>query len=134
MITEIVDRYKGFHDSVIFDISYNTNLKSGNKTKAYVTIQAFNNQDEKWEKIQLIFKEVVKFRFFESTKIGSTVIFETYVDNVDGTIVFDFFALQVDGRDKLAEDRNSTFVIHCKEIEYVVLDHLITPPPSPPSH
>ncbi|HAL83961.1 MAG TPA: hypothetical protein DCO83_18400 [Mucilaginibacter sp.] len=124
MIAEIKDKYKGFHDALILNVNYSTvdvRYKLGTKRNLIAEVHVFNQQTNIWEIIKLIFTDVIKFRFFESKKICSTAIFETYIEQFDDLVVFDFFALQVDGRDQLAEDPNSTFVVHCKEVKYEVM-------------
>jgi len=129
MISEIKNKYKGFHDALIFDILYSNRhgKQKGLTPKVIVGLNAFNIQTEKWEQLKLIFSDVVKFWFFEGKNekgkaVNSTVVFEAYIEKIDDLIIFDFFALQVDGRDLLAENPNSDFVIHCKDINYELVN------------
>jgi hypothetical protein len=125
MVVEIKEIYKGFHDALILNISYSAHdaaYKFGTKKNLTVQVHAFNQQNKTWQIIKLLFIDVIKFRFFESTKICSIAIFEAYIERVEDLVVFDFFALQVDGRDQLAEDPDSTFVVHCKDVNYEVMD------------
>lgn len=125
MIKEIKNKYQRFHDGIILDIIYSvTELgeKSGSKREASLYIQTHDYQTGNSEKIKLIFLDITKFKFFESEKICSTIIFEAFIEERDNLIIFDFDCLQLDGRDKLAENRNSNFVIHCKGINYEIMD------------
>ena len=125
MVTEIKDVYKGFHDALILNVNYNAVDKGdgyNNERILTVDVHVLNQRTKIWEFVKLIFTGVIKFKFFDSKKICSTAIFEAYIERVEDLVVFDFFALQVDGRYQLAEDPNSTFVVHCKEVKYEVMD------------
>jgi hypothetical protein len=123
VLTEIKSKYHEFGDAlvskIVFDVTgYGTKNIRRNST---VKLTAYNWQAEKREVIALSFIDIVKFRFSESKKISSTVILEAYLAQTDDLIIFDFFALQV-GQNDVAEDPNSDFVIHCREIKYEVID------------
>lgn len=125
MITEIKSRYQRFHDCIILNVLYSVKDLgdvSGSKREATLHVQTHDYQIGNLEKVKLIFLDVTKFKFFESEKICNTVIFEVLIEERDNLTVFDVDCLQLDGRDQLAENPNSNFVIHCKEIKYEIMD------------
>jgi hypothetical protein len=136
MLEEIKRNYKNFHDGLVFEVNYhpsNNGFKKDSIAIATVLLQAKNYQTDKIERVKIIFEDVVKFNFFESPQFCSSVIFEAFIGTIENLIVFDFFALQVDGRDKLGEDPKSSFVIHCKKIrfeKYPSGGPTLFPPPS----
>ena len=118
MLAEIKSKYHEFGDAVISEIIYS--VTGDYKRNVVVKLNAYNWQIDKREAITLSFGNVVKFRFSETKKTNSTVIFEAYIGKIDDLIIFDFFALQI-SQNKVAEDPNSDFVIHCKDMKYEVM-------------
>jgi len=122
MLAEIKEKYKGFHDAIINEVSYlpfSTALRKSLK-ELRVSITCFNWQKEQWEDVIIVFKEVAKFKYIDTLKLQSVVVFEAMLkENEDGIIV-DFYPIQVDGREVLEEYPDSTFLVHCKS---VVLSH-----------
>lgn len=121
MLKEIKEFYRNFHDGLVIEVTYypsNNEFRKGNIAIATVIIQTQNYQTDKIDRVKLIFEGVVKFNLCESSQLCSSVIFEAFIETIDKLIIFDFFALQVDGRDRLAEDPKSSFVIHCKKIRF----------------
>jgi len=54
---------------------------SWSKREATLDLQTHDYQTGNLEKVKLIFLDVTKFKFFESEKICSTVIFEALLKN-----------------------------------------------------
>lgn len=121
MISEIKNFYGSFGDAVVDKIEYflvnsDTNTKS---LSAY--IRCLNWKTEEWQKVKLNFTDVFHFQYMENKKLYSSVIFEALITQNESGIVVDFFPIQVDGLGELAEDPNSSFLVHCKFINYEVL-------------
>lgn len=119
MLEKLIKSYRHFHDDIVLNINYNISGSTNQGKIAIVELQSMNYEVNEPERIRVFFEDVIKFRFFESKKICSTVIFEAFIEKDDnGIIIFDFFSLQVNGIDKLSEDPNSSFVIHCNDIRF----------------
>ncbi|HEY9261981.1 hypothetical protein, partial [Chitinophaga sp.] len=75
-----------------------------------------SDKDYEWEKIKLIFSEILSFRFIENRKTSSTVINGALIKVDSEGILFDFFPLIYDAG--LKENPDSDFIICCRELKY----------------
>jgi hypothetical protein len=64
---------------------------------------------------------VFHFQYLENKKLQSSVVFEALIEQKEKSITIDFFPIQVDGLGKLAEDPESSFLVHCETISYEVV-------------
>jgi hypothetical protein len=117
MIVDIKEKYASFHDAVINEVCYSYEPRAGLKglKRLKVSMVCFNWQNEQWENVLMIFDEVTEFRYIDTAKLTSLVVFEALLKENEHGVVMDFFPLQV-GQDTLEEDPNSTFVVHCKGV------------------
>lgn len=116
MLDEIRRKYVTFGDAQILNVSF----RSGERHSAIVQIVCSNKENNwKWDTINLIFTDVLKFKFIQHEQRSSTVLFQAYLNRENDKIVVDFFAEQEDGK---REYEHSDFVIHSKEISYEVVN------------
>ncbi|SKC08361.1 hypothetical protein SAMN05660841_04115 [Sphingobacterium nematocida] len=115
MLNDIIDKYEGFSDALISEVSYSSH--SGAR-RIEVAINCMNTHtDYQYEQVKLIFIDVLSFRFIESENQSSLLINQALICELNGTIVFDFFPL-VFGGGRLEENANSDLMIKCKNVSY----------------
>jgi hypothetical protein len=121
MITEIINKYGNFADALVLGFSFENNIHTANdKGRIEVIIHCMNSeQDYEWEKVKLIFEEVLSFRFIENSNSSSTVINAALIIPKENKIIFNFFPLILST--ELKDDPASDFTIHCRKIKYAVI-------------
>ncbi|WP_336717109.1 hypothetical protein [Chryseobacterium mucoviscidosis] len=115
MIEQIKNIYRSFSDSLISKIEYNRSIEN---VTCVVNISSYNWETSERDEISLIFEDCVFFKFFESSKINSTVITNALLNQNEDIIVFDFFPLYYSD-DKILENPNSDFVIKSKGLKII---------------
>lgn len=116
MLNEIVNRYEHFSDARILELTYRAYDNSKKGIELVIDcMNAFN--DYEFEKVKLIFTNVMSFHFHENENNCSTVIDTALITSVNGVIVFDFFPLTYAG-DLLKENENSNLKIKCKKVVF----------------
>lgn len=113
MINNIKEKYHLFSDSVITKIQYNKSIEN---TICIVGLRSYNWKTSEYDVIELVFEDCIYFRFFESTKITSTIVSNALLEKKDDIVIFDFFPLYYSD-DKIIENPNSDFIIKCKNIQ-----------------
>ncbi|NML37713.1 hypothetical protein HHL17_10960 [Chitinophaga sp. G-6-1-13] len=121
MITEIIRKYGHFSDALVLGFSFESNVySSSGKGKIEVLINCMNSENDfEWEKVKLVFEEVMCFRLIENRNTSSVVVNAAMLNHDNGEIVFDFFPLMFNH--KLVENPESDFVIRCKRLKYMVV-------------
>lgn len=121
MITEIIRKYGNFADALVLGFSFENDVHSPfGKGKIEVLINCMNNENDfEWEKIKLVFEEVICFRFIENINTSSVVINAAMLKHDTDEIAFDFFPLIFNH--ELVENPESDFVIRCKRLKYMVV-------------
>ncbi len=122
MLEEIKRLYQTLSDAVVDKIEYGIAPENVSSKWLSVYIKCLNCETEKWQRVKLIFNNVFLFQYIDNKKVQSSVVFEALMMQNERGIIVDFFPIQVDGLGKLAEDPQSSFLIHCKAIIYEVLD------------
>ncbi|MBO9728463.1 MAG: hypothetical protein J7623_07465 [Chitinophaga sp.] len=118
MIDEIVKRYGDFSDALIWRFSFESNVHSASgKGSIEVLINCMNHEGNfEWERIILVFEEVLCFRFAENRRTSSVVVNAVMIKQEHDEIVFDFFPLIL--ADGIAENPQSDLIIRCKRVKY----------------
>ena len=119
MLAEIKRVYRTFGDAVVKKVEYATTPEDWTTKSLNVHLRCLNWETEEWQEITLIFTNVTHFQYIENRKIQSCVVFEALLQQDLSSIVVDFYPIQVDGL-LLAEDPQSSFLLHCQAIRYVV--------------
>lgn len=120
MLAEIKRVYRTFGDAVVKKVEYATTPEDWTTKSLNVHLRCLNWETEEWQEITLIFTNVTHFQYIENRNIQSCVVFEALLQQDPSSIVVDFYPIQVDGLDLLAEDPQSSFLLHCQAIRYVV--------------
>lgn len=120
MLAEIKRVYQTFGDAVVDKVEYATSTEDGYRKALHIHLRCLNWEIEKWQKITLMCDNVTHFQFLENRKTQSSVVFEALLQQDPSGIVVDFYPIQVDGLGVLAEDPQSSFLLHCQVIRYVV--------------
>ena len=120
MLAEIKRLYGTLGDAVVERFEYATSPEDGYTKALHIHLRCLNWEAEKWEKITLMCSNVTHFQFLENGKTQSCVVFEALLQQDPSGIVVDFYPIQVDGLGILAEDPQSSFLLHCQAIRYVV--------------
>lgn len=121
MILEIKRLYGSLGDAVIEKIEYSLVNSDTNDKCLSVYMRCLNWKTEEWQKVKFYFMNVLHFQYLENKKLQSSVVFEALIEQKEKSITIDFFPIQVDGLGKLAEDPESSFLVHCKTISYEVV-------------
>jgi hypothetical protein len=121
MITEIIGKYGNFADALVLGFSFESNVHSSfGKGEIEVFINCMNSENDfEWEKVKLVFEEVVCFRFIEHRNASSVVVNAALLKHDNDEIVFDFFPVILD--QELIGNPESDFVVRCKRIRYEVV-------------
>jgi hypothetical protein len=121
MLQKIKEKYKGFSDAVISEISYKRYLNPNGSDKGIVEVylRAENNEGD-YEIVKLKFIEIISFRFIESRDSSSLILNEILMKQEDEIITFDFFPLIYSSG--IIENINSDFMIKCKDISFEIMD------------
>lgn len=109
---------------MIDKIEYVSTFENKSSKTLSVYMNCLNWETDKWQRVKFVFSNVFLFQYIDNRKIQSAVVFEALIMRNESGILADFFPVQVDGLGKLAEDQNSSFLIHCKSISYEVLDEM----------
>ena len=120
MLAEIKRMYGTLGDAVVEKFEYATSSEDGYTKALQVHLRCINWETEKWQKVTLMCDNVTHFQFLDNSKTQSSVVFEALLQQDANGIVVDFYPIQVDGLGILAEDPQSSFVLHCQAIRYVV--------------
>lgn len=120
MLAEIMRVYRALGDAVVEKIAYETNPEDRYTKALHIHLHCLNWETEKWQKITLICTNVTHFQFLENSKTQNRIIFEALLQQNSCGIVVDFYPIQVDGIGRLAEDPQSSFLLHCQAIRHVV--------------
>ena len=120
MLAEIKRVYGTLGDAVVEKFEYVTNSEEGYTKALYIHLRCLNWETEKWQKITLMCTNVTHFQFLENSKTQSCVVFEALLQQDLSGIVVDFYPIQVDGLGRLAEDPQSSFLLHCQAFRYVI--------------
>ena len=75
------------------------------------------HKDYEWEVIKLSLIGVQRFRFVESEQTNSLFITSALIKAESEKVVIDFFPF-IYSNDKLIENPDSDFLIHCKSLMY----------------
>jgi len=118
MIKEIIDKFGEFSDSWVSDIKYWKKFNNDCFEKVIeLTISCANKMNSnEYEQINIIFSDVLEFKFFEGDKADNFTTGDVLVKENDNTIIFDFFP--IDHFDYLEENPTSDFKIKCKKVDY----------------
>ena len=120
MLSEIKRVYGTLGDAFVEGIEYAKTHEDGDTKSLRVHLRCLNWETEKWQRITLIFSSVTHFQYIENNSLQSSVIFEAMLEQDSSGIVVDFFPIQVDGLGILAEDPQSSFLLHCQAVYYEV--------------
>ncbi|QMW02854.1 hypothetical protein [Spirosoma foliorum] len=122
MLSEIINTYEQFSDSLILKVCYiSLTENSSNSRTIEVVIRCMNKlNDYEWDVIKLSFLDVIKFRFIENENTSSTLINSALLKREDGNVIVDFFPLYY-SQSSLLENPNSDFIIYCKDLKYEVI-------------
>jgi hypothetical protein len=120
MLDEIKRVYGTFGDAVVEKIEYATTPADANAKSLKVHLHCLNWETQQWQDLALICTNVTHFQYLENRKVQSCVVFEALLQQGPSGIVVDFYPIQVDGLGLLAEDPQSSFLLHCQAIRYVV--------------
>ncbi|MCW3467940.1 hypothetical protein [Chitinophaga nivalis] len=120
MLKEIINKYEDFADALVLAMSFEIDVHSADsKGKVEIMIHCMNRErDYEWEKVKLIFEEVLSFRFIENRNTCSVVINTAMIRYEDNEIVFDFFPIILDA--DLKENTESDLIVKCRTIKYIV--------------
>jgi hypothetical protein len=121
MILEIKALYGSLGDAVIEKIEYSLVSSNTNDKRLSVYMRCLNWRTEEWQKVKFDFINVLHFQYLKNKRFQSSVVFEALIEQKENSITIDFFPVQVDGLGKLAEDPESSFLVHCKTINYEVV-------------
>lgn len=116
MIKEIINKYGEFSDSWISEIKYTKNHNIQGKIIEMILTCANKENDLKYEVINLIFKDIIDFKFLEINKADNFAIGDVLIKIEENIITFDFSP--IDYFDYLEENPESNFKIKCKKTEY----------------
>ena len=118
MLNELKKKYGNFEDSLVSSITYSRTIDDDGRIE--VILNAMNaEEDFRFDKIKLIFSNIVKFRFIEWHSFSSLIINTVLIMKRENEVVFDFFPLITS--DGLKENDESDFKIICKEVKYEFL-------------
>jgi len=128
MIDKLIEDYEDFHDALILNFEYKTNIDLSDRFKQgseeiYLTMSCFNlKQDFVRQTVNINFKEVETFKFNKYTGMVMNLLIEK--DNE--TFIFDFdpIILSVDensGKFILEKNPNSELLIKCKKLTFKVI-------------
>jgi hypothetical protein len=120
MLAEIKRVYRTLGDAVVEKFEYATSPEDGYTKALHVHLSCLNWETEEWQKITLMCINVTHFQFLENRKTPSHVVFEALLQQDPSGIVVDFYPIQVDGLGRLAEDPQSSFLLHCQAIRYLI--------------
>lgn len=120
MIEKLIKNYGSLCDSWIDEISIKKIMKDSiEKVIISVEINSANIiKDYKYEKICLVFEEVLCFTFKDNTTINLSPK-EVYINYDNNTILFDFDP--IDNFDSLEENNDSNFKIISKILTFEII-------------
>ncbi|SFQ77211.1 hypothetical protein [Flavobacterium akiainvivens] len=117
MVSQFVKHYKGLGDTSVYKVLYeeqiDVELKITSKT-IQVDVLSYNWNENKWQYLELYFKDVQDFVLKQNDMVLNDVFIE------DGALItFDFFP--VDFFHYTTENSDSPFKIKCLSFEYKVV-------------
>jgi hypothetical protein len=119
MLEEIKRKHTTFGDAQILKITFDDFIPDSRQRNATIQVHCMNKENDwKYEIINLIFTDILKFRFFHSEHIFRYLIFKAYLNQEDDRVIFNFFSEQENDE---KEYEHSDFLIHSREISYEVV-------------
>ena len=128
MIDKLIEDYEDFHDALILNFEYKTNIDLSDEfqqktEKIYLTMSCFNlNENFIRQTINIEFKEIETFKFNKYTGMVMNLLIEK--DNESYIFDFDPIILSVDknsGKFILEKNPNSELVIKFKKLTFKVI-------------
>ena len=128
MIERLIKDYDEFHDALILNFEYKTNIDLGDEKfkqdveEIILVISCFNfEKDFIRETVSIVFKDVVDFRY----KKFEGMVINLLVEKENDNFIFDFdptiLSVEIDGKFILERNLNSYLSIKFKNLAYEII-------------